>query len=240
MLMPQTKNTRPSKHPIDSLLAELALVESKLLTLKNVTVNTAALARAGRNNGEQTTGLELLLESGLNLAVGGLALGVLLLNSLGLLLRLNDLTGLLLATAAEVGAVVGLVPLAERNGVDLDDGGTGQGVGADQLVVGRVESDSDDADLAGNTLRSPREVAGVEAEGAELAVTTTGADEMDALGSNTGVGWLAAGFESALLPCNKKIIRDIFDRLERIADTQSRVPGGYGLLLRTVMGTLGS
>lgn len=218
----------------------MALVESKLLTLKNVTVNTAALAGAGRNNGEQATGLELLLKGGLNLAVGGLALGVLLLNSLGLLLWLDDLTRLLLATTAEVGAVVGLVPLAERNGVDLDDGGTGQGVGADQLVVGRVESDGDDADLAGNTLRSPREVAGVEAEGAELAVTTTGADEMDALGADTGVGWLAAGFESALLPCNKKIIRDVFDRLERIADTQLRMPGVYGLLLRTVMGTLSS
>lgn len=198
----------------------MALVESKLLTLKNVTIDTAALAWAGRNDGEKTTGLELLLESRLNLAVGGHALGVLLLDGLGLLLWLYDLTGLLLATAAEVGAVVGLVPLAERNGIDLDDGGAGEGVGADQLVVGRVEGDGDDADLAGNTLRSPREVAGLETEGAELAVATTGADEMDALGADTGVGWLAAGFESALLPCSKKIIREIFDRLERIADTR--------------------
>jgi hypothetical protein len=195
----------------------LALVESKLLTLQDVTINTAALARAGRNNGEQTTGLELLLEGGLDLAVGSEALGVLLLDGLGLLLRLGDLTSLQLASAAEVGTVVGLVPLTERHGIDLDNGGAGEGVGADKLVVGRVEDYGDHADLAGNALRTPREVAGVETERAELAVTTTGADEMDALGADTGVGWLAAGFESALLPC-RKIIRTIFSRLERIAD----------------------
>jgi hypothetical protein len=64
-----------------------------------------------------------------------------------------------------------------------------------------MEGDGDDADLAGDTLRTPGEVAGVETEGTELAVTTTGADKMDTLGANTGVGWLTAGFESALLPC---------------------------------------
>ena len=80
---------------------------------------------------------------------------MLLLDGLGLLLWLNDLTSLLLAAAAEGGAVVGLVPLAEWNGIDLDDGGAGEGVGADKLVVGRVESDGDDANLAGNALRSP-------------------------------------------------------------------------------------
>lgn len=184
----------------------MALVESELLTLKDITINTTALAWSGRNDGEKTTSLELLLKSRLDLAPGGNALGVLLLYGLALLLWLGDLTGLLLATTAKVLAIVGLVPLTERSGINLDDGGLGQGVGADQLVVGRMEGDGNDADLAGDTLRSPGEVARVETQGAELAVTTTGAHEMDALGTDTGVGWLTAGFESALLPW--KIIRN--------------------------------
>lgn len=183
----------------------MALVESELLTLEDITINTTALARAGRNNGEKTASLELPLESRLDLAPGGKALGVLLLYGLALLLWLGDLTGLLLATTTEVLAVVGLVPLTERSGIDLDDGGLGQGVGADQLVVGGMEGDSNDADLAGDALRAPGEVAGVETQGAELAVAAAGAHEMDALGADTGVGWLTAGFESALLPW--KIIR---------------------------------
>lgn len=96
---------------------------------------------------------------------------------------------------------MGLVPLAEGGGVDLDDGGAGQGVGADELVVGGVVGDGDDAGLAGAALGGPGEVAGVEAEGTVLVVTTAGADGVDALGANTGVGTLATSFESALLPC---------------------------------------
>jgi hypothetical protein len=91
-----------------------------------------------------------------------------------------------------------LVPLTEWGGIDLDDGGLGEGVCADQLVVGRVESDSDDADLAGDALATPREVAGIEAECAELAVAATGADEVDALGTDTGVGGLATLLESSV------------------------------------------
>jgi hypothetical protein len=88
--------------------------------------------------------------------------------------------------------------LAERSGIDLDDGGLGEGVGADQLVVRRVESDGDDTDFAGDALAAPGEVAGVETEGAELAVATTSADEMDTLGSDTGVGRLATLLESSV------------------------------------------
>lgn len=111
---------------------------------------------------------------------------------------LDLLLGLLLASAAKGLAVVGLVPLTEGGGVDLDDGGAGQGVGADQLVVGRVEGDTDDADLAGDALAAPGEVAGVETETTELAVTTTGADEVDALGADSGGGGLTALLESSV------------------------------------------
>jgi hypothetical protein len=117
---------------------ELALVEGELLTLQDVTVAAAGLAGTAGDDGVQATGLELLLESGIDLAGGGEAGSLLLLDRLGLLDLLNGLALLLLATAAEGGTVVSLVPLTERRSVDLDDGGLGQGVGADKLVVGRV------------------------------------------------------------------------------------------------------
>lgn len=183
----------------------MALVESELLTLQDVSITTSTLSWAGGDDGEKTTSLELLLQSRLNLSYGSKTLGVLLLDGLALLgVWLGHLSsGLLLTSATEVLSVVGLVPLTERSGIDLDDGGSGEGVGSDQLVVGRMESDDDHTDLAGDTLRSPGEVAGVETKGTELAVTTTGTDKMDSLCSDTGVGLLSAGFESALLPCKK-------------------------------------
>lgn len=160
------------------------------------------MAGAGGNDGVETTGLELLLKGRLDLGVAG---SVLLLDRLALLLVGDGSTLLLLSAATDAGTVVGLVPLTERSSVDLDDGGLGQGVGADKLVVGRVEGDGDDADLAGNALRSPGEVARVETEGAELAVTTTGAHEMDTLGANTGVGGLAALLEGSEVFVNMTI-----------------------------------
>ena len=90
---------------------------------------------------------------------------------------------------------MGLVPLTERSSINLDDGRLGQGVGTDQLVVGGVVGDNDDTGLAGNTLGTPGEVTGLETEGTELAVTTTGADQVDSLVADTGVGGLATLLE---------------------------------------------
>ena len=50
---------------------------------------------------------------------------------------------------------MGLVPLSERSSIDLDDGGAGQGVGTDKLVVGGVVDDTDDTGLLGDALRAP-------------------------------------------------------------------------------------
>lgn len=114
---------------------ELPLVESQFLTLQDVTVAPAGLARPRRDNSKYTTGLELLLQSRVDLAAGGKALGLLLLHALALL-HLLALLGLLsLPSAAKRLAVVGLVPLTEWRSVDLDNGGLGEGVGADKLVV---------------------------------------------------------------------------------------------------------
>ena len=173
---------------------QLALVESQLLTLQDVAVGTTALARSTGNDGEQTTGLKLLLQHILDLAGSGEPSRLLLLDGVALLHGLLIL--LLLASSADGLAVVSLVPLTEGGGINLDDGGLGQGVGSDQLVVGRVVGDDDDTGLAGNALGGPGEVARVEAEGTELAVATTGADKVDTLGTDTGVGGLATLLES--------------------------------------------
>lgn len=184
---------------------QLLLVESQLLALQDVAVAAAALAGSAGDNGVQTTGLELLLDGGLDLAGGGEAGSLLLLDGLALL-DLLDLLALLgglglLASAADGLAVVGLVPLSEGGSVDLDDGAAGQGVCADELVVGGVVGDGNDTGLAGAALGGPGEVARVETQGTVLGVTTTGADGVDSLGADLGVGTLAASLESALLPC---------------------------------------
>jgi hypothetical protein len=183
------------------LLVELALVKGKLLTLEDVSITATALAGSAGNDGKDAASLELLLDGGLDLALGGKAGSLLLLDRAALLDNLLlGLALLLLASSADGLAVVGLVPLAEGGSIDLDDGGLGQGVGADQLVVGGVVGDGDDTGLAGAALRGPGEVARVETQGTVLVVAAAGADGMDSLGADTGVGLLAAGLESALLP----------------------------------------
>jgi hypothetical protein len=185
---------------------QLLLVESQLLTLQDVTVTAAGLTGTAGDDGVQTTGLELLLNSGLDLAGGGEAGSLLLLDRVALLDLLNGLLALLgglglLASTTDGLAVVGLVPLSEGSSVDLDNGAAGQGVGADQLVVGRVVGDGNDTGLAGGALGGPGEVTGVETQGTVLVVATTSADGVDSLGTNLGVGTLATSLESALLPC---------------------------------------
>ena len=91
-----------------------------------------------------------------------------------------------------------LVPLTERCSVDLDDGGFGERVRADEFVVRGMEGHANDADFAGYAFGAPRKVAGFKSEGTIFGVTTTGADKMDALGADTCVGWLAALFKSSV------------------------------------------
>ena len=62
-----------------------------------------------------------------------------------------------------------------------------------------MERDTDNTDFAGDALASPREIAAVETQCAEFAVTTTCANEMDTLGTDTCVGRLTAFLESSVL-----------------------------------------
>lgn len=196
---------------------QLALVESELLALQDVTITATRLTGTAGNDGVQTTSLELLLDDSVDLAAGSEALSLLLLDRLALLDLLFGLALLgglgLLASTADGLAIVGLVPLSEGSGVDLDDGAAGQGVGADEFVVGRMVGDRDDTRLAGAALRGPGEVARVETQSTILVVASAGADSVNALGTNTGVGTLAASFESALLPCWYRSERMVLSRI---------------------------
>lgn len=182
------------------LLSDSTLVESKLLSLQDVTIHSSTLARSGRDNSIQSTGLELLLKSRLNFAHYGNTGCLLLGNAVALLLLGGIGSGLLLASSAKGLTVVCLIPLSERGSVDLDNGRFGEGVGTDKFVVGRVVGHGNHTDFAGETLRAPGEVAGLEAEGTKFLVTTADADGVDALGANTGVGWLTALLESSGCP----------------------------------------
>lgn len=195
---PKKPHTTTEKHFLIflCLLPDGTLVEGQLLALEDVAVNTAGLTGTRSDNGVQTTRLKLALDGALDLAHGSEASRLLLSDGLALLLLGG--VGLGLAPAADTLAVVGLVPLPEGGGVDLHDGRAGQGVGAHQLVVRRVVRDTDHAGLAGHALGSPREVAGFQAQGTELAVAATGADQVDALGADTGVGGLAALLEGPI------------------------------------------
>jgi len=50
---------------------------------------------------------------------------------------------------------VGLEPGTEGCGIDLDNSGLGEGVGADELVVGGVVDDTDDTALLSDALGAP-------------------------------------------------------------------------------------
>lgn len=106
--------------------------------------------------------------------------------ALGLFVLDLDVLGLF---GVEVDAVVVDVPLREWGGVDLHDAVLDEGVSSDQLVVGGVVDDVQDAGLAGGALGGPVEVALLEAQGAELVVSSSHSDAADSglVGDEFGV-----------------------------------------------------
>ena len=55
-----------------------------------------------------------------------------------------------------------LIPLAKRRGVDGDDGVLDEGLRPHQFVVAGVVDGVDDARLASDSLRSPREISRIQ------------------------------------------------------------------------------
>lgn len=95
------------------------------------------MTRSRGDDGQQSTGLELLLKDGVNLGVL-LSLVQDSLNVVGLLLV--GILGVDLGTSVDGLSVVGLVPLSEGGGINVNNGGFDEGLGSEQLVVGGVVS----------------------------------------------------------------------------------------------------
>lgn len=96
-------------------------------------------------------------------------------------------------------AVVRLVVLPERSGVNLNDRVLDEGVCSDELVVGRVVDDAYQARLFGAVLGSPGKVARLEAERTVLDVAATGAHSVDAFGTELCHCRLATELKLSLL-----------------------------------------
>ena len=199
LIAPVAKGTQPqsiSKRlttPFTLLSPDGTLVEGKLLTLEHIPIASSTLSRAAGNNSVQPRSLELPLQRRLYLPILLEPLRLLRLYTLALLRLLLLL--LLLPPAPQALPVMRLPPLPEGVSIDLHHGGFGQGVRADEFVIGRMEGDADDADFAGDALAAPGKVAAVEAEGAEFAVAAAGADEMDAFRADTRVRGLTPFLE---------------------------------------------
>ena len=186
------------------------MVEGEFGTFEESTVGATVLTGAGGDLGEDTTELELVFKSLLDL-VGAVAEGPLALEGggglvdvelagtgggalLGLLV-LGGGGGLLLGVGSiDVDTVVLGVEELEGGGVDGDDGVLDEGLGTDELVAGGVVDDVEDAGGLGDGFGAPGEGATVEAEGASLLVATAGADGVDTASAELGVGGEAAHF----------------------------------------------
>ena len=184
------------------------LVERELLTLQNVPIAPTALPWTAGNNSVKTRSLELPLERRLDLPSLLETLLLLSLNTLALLSLLLLLP--LLPAPPQALPVVRLIPLTEGIGIDLHNRRLGQSIRTHELIIRWMERDADDTDFARDALAAPGEVSGVETQGAEFAVAAAGADEMDALAADAGVGWLATFLEGPVL-----LIRNLMDGMGR-------------------------
>merc|ERR1712139_396148 len=174
------------------LLRHLREVELELRTLEDIAVTAAGLARARRDLGVEAASVELRLEL-LGEHTGGLALIDLALD------MVRDAALLILGgPLADLDTIELLVPLLEGGSIDLDDAALHEGVGAHQLVVGRVVGNVQQTGLAGDGLSAPRVIPGVEAQSTVLGVATTGTHGANALVADPAVGGLTTELELAV------------------------------------------
>jgi len=169
---------------------ELPDVELELLSLEDITVGTTNLAGPGRDGGQDTARLELLLKQGVNL--GGFSPVVkFLLSLLGTLFveqSFVSLTQLRTLLSAQRQGIVGFVPLPEGGGVDGNDGVLDEGLRPDKLVVRRVVDRVDDTGLASDGLGAPGEVASVQSQRASFDVAAAHTNQVHAVRADFGHG----------------------------------------------------
>lgn len=141
------KVTRLILFPLFPLPLEHLSVELKLLALENVPVTATDLARPGRDASEQTAAGKSLVKRRVQGArlLPQFELGQDASRLLDFLLALCR--ALLALLDADLDAIVLLVPLPERNGINLDNGVLHERLGANQLVVGSVVPNINNASL---------------------------------------------------------------------------------------------
>ena len=176
-------------------------IEEEFFSLQNVSVNTTRLTRARRDTSKETTGPELVRNGRIEhtplvplsqLANNSLAFLLFLLGS-GLLHDLLGGPGLLaglhgffFGVVGKINPVVGVVPLAEWLGINLNNAVLHQSIGPHQLVVGGIVHNPDNSDLLGDSLGSPGEVTVVKTKSTMLDVPSTAPDIVDFLGAQLG------------------------------------------------------
>jgi hypothetical protein len=119
---------------------------------------------------------------------------------------------------------VSLVPLTEGSSIDFDDSTLDQGLGSEQLVVGRVVNltrvkaaqlgstskrvqhdlatthNVDNPGLPGDVLGTPSKVTRIQSHGSVLGVSSPNTDLVNPLGSQLGHGGLTTQLKLSLLP----------------------------------------
>jgi len=181
-----------------SLLSEFLAVESKLGSLKNVSISTSALSRSRGDGSEQSSALEHLFEFSVELS-GLASLLQFLLNALRFLdILISGILGLTFLLS-KGNTVVSLVPGSERSGIDGNDRVLDKSFGSHQLVVRSIVDNVQNTSLARYSFRSPGEVTVVKTHGAKLEVTSATSDDVNSLGSDLCVARRTSHHELSLL-----------------------------------------
>jgi len=171
-------------------------VKLEFLSFQNVTIATATLSWSGRDAGQKTTRSKFVVQSRVK-GAGLLSISQLANKTVGSLDGI--LSGLLGLLDTNLDTVVLFVPGTEWRGIDLNNRVLDKSLGSHQLVIGGVVNNVKDTSLSGGDFRSPTEVSGIQAEGSVLQISTSDADNVDALRADFGVGSGSARFIKSLL-----------------------------------------
>jgi hypothetical protein len=94
--------------------------------------------------------------------------------------------------------IVRFIPRLEGMGIHKHNSTLHQGLGTDQFIIGCIVDNVQNTNLTSANFGTPREVTGVETEGAEFTVATASADDVNAFFTDFGHGGGSAHLELAL------------------------------------------
>lgn len=179
-------------------LCHHSLVELKFASLQHISVTSSGLARSGRDLGKQTSGRKLGIQKRVQGALALSRLDSVLRNlALGREVNRRGFGGRLLQS--NLHTIVGFIISFERMRINDNDSALDESLSTNQLVIGSVVGDIEDANLARGNLGSPRKVTRFELEGTEFLVSSSATNLMNAGLADLGHGRWTAQFKLALL-----------------------------------------